>query len=57
MYHKKFRGQLPITYVDTRLYEGGSHDYYEAYSMDDLRWVRRIHCLLDAHGILRWRVP
>ena len=26
MYHKKFRGQLPMTYVDTRLYEGGSHD-------------------------------
>ena len=55
MYHKKFRGQLPITYVDTRLYEGGHDDYYEAYSPNDLRWVRRIHYLLDAHGILRWQ--
>ena len=55
MYHKKFRGQLPITYVDTRLYEGGHDDCYEAYSPNDLRWVRRIHYLLDAHGILRWQ--
>ena len=55
MYHKNFRGQLPITYVDTRLYEGGHDDYYEAYSPNDLRWVRRIHYLLDAHGILRWQ--
>ena len=55
MYHKKFRGQLPITYVDTRLYEGGHDDYYEAYSPNDLRWVRRIHYLLDAHGIKRWQ--
>ena len=57
MYHKRFRGQLPITYVDTRLYEGGHDDYYEAYSRSDLRWIRRIHHLLDAHKIQRWPVP
>ena len=54
---KRFRGQLPITYVDTRLYEGGHDDYYEAHSRSDLRWIRRIHHLLDAHKIQRWPVP
>ena len=53
MYHKNFKGTVPITYVDTRLYEGRHDDYYEAYSPNDLRWVRRIHHLLDAHGIKR----
>ena len=57
MYHKRCRGQLPITYVDTRLYEGGHDDYYEAYTSSDLRWIRRIHYLLDAHRIPRWPVP
>ena len=57
MYHKRFKGQLPSTYVDTRLYEGGHDDYYEAYSRSDLLWIRRIHRLLDAHGISRWRIP
>ena len=57
MYHKRFKGQLPSTYVDTRLYEGGHDDYYEAYSRSDLLWIRRIHRLLDAHGIARWRIP
>jgi hypothetical protein len=53
MYHKNFKGTVPITYVDTRLYEGGHDDYYEAYSQSDLRWIRRIHYLLDAHKIPR----
>ena len=57
MYHKRFKGQLPSTYVDTRLYEGGHDDYYEAYSRSDLLWIRRIHHLLDAPGIPRWRIP
>ena len=57
MYHKKFKGAIPITYVDTRLYEGGHGDYYEAHTPNDLRWVRRIHHLLDAHRIPRWHVP
>ncbi len=51
MYHKNFKGTVPITYVDTRLYEGRHDDYYEAYSQSDLRWIRRIHYLLDAHKI------
>ncbi len=56
MYHKNFKGTVLITYVDTRLYEVGHDDYYEAYSQSDLRWI---HYLLDAHGILRsgWPVP
>ena len=53
MYHKKFKGAVPITYVDTRLYEGGHDDYYEAHNPSDLRWVRRIRHLLDAHKIPR----
>ena len=52
-YHKKFKGAVPITYVDTRLYEGGHDDYYEAHNPSDLRWVRRIRHLLDAHKIPR----
>ena len=53
LYHKKFKGAVPITYVDTRLYEGGHDDYYEAHNPSDLRWVRRIRHLLDAHKIPR----
>ena len=56
-YHKTFKGAEPITYVDTRLYEGGINDYYEAYNQSDLRWVRRIHFLLSAHKIPRCDVP
>ena len=43
-----------MTYVDTRLYEGGRNDYYEAYNQSDLHWVRRINNLLEAHKIPRW---
>ena len=53
MYHKAFMGARPITYVDTRLYEGGSNDYFEAYNQSDLQWVRRINSLLEAHNIPR----
>ena len=56
MYHKTFKGAVPITYVDTRLYEGGHDDYYEAHNPSDLHWVRRIHYLLRAHKIPRWDV-
>ena len=53
MYHKTFTGQAPITFVDTRLYEGGHNDYFEAYNKSDIRWLRRIHYLLEAHNIPR----
>jgi hypothetical protein len=53
LYHKAFKGARPITYVDTRLYEGGCNDYYEAYNQSDLRWVRRINYLMEAHNIPR----
>ena len=53
MIHKTFTGQAPITFVDTRLYEGGHNDYFEAYNKSDIRWLRRIHYLLEAHNIPR----
>ena len=48
MYHKKFKGAVPITStcVGTRLYEGGHDDYYEEHNPSDLRWVRCIRHLL-----------
>ncbi len=54
LYHKNFKGTVPISYVDTGLYEGGHDDYYEAYNQSDLRWIRRIRYLLHAHQIRRW---
>ena len=51
MYHKAYCGPRPITYVDTRLYQGGRNDYIEAFNDDDLVWVRTIRDLLDAHNI------
>ena len=53
MYHKAYDGPKPITYVDTRLYEGGCNDYYEAFNEHDLIWVRRIRDVLDSHNIPR----
>jgi hypothetical protein len=66
MYHKKFKGAVTITYVNTRLYEGGHDDYYEAHGPSDLRrfapsdlrecCARRLlrgRHLLDAHKIPR----
>jgi hypothetical protein len=51
MYHKKFKVVAPMIYVDTRLYEGGHDDYYEAHTPSDLCWVCRIRHLLDSHKI------
>ena len=45
---------LPVTYVDTGLYEGGQHDWYEAYSEGDVRWARRLDYVLLRHKIPRW---
>jgi hypothetical protein len=56
MYHKANHGPEPITYVDTRLYEGGRNDYYEAFNEGDLIWVRRIRDVLDSHNIPRRNV-
>jgi hypothetical protein len=53
MYHKAYNGARPITYVDTRLYQGGRNDYIEAFHDDELIWLRLIRDLLDAHKIPR----
>ena len=34
--HKTYNGPVPLTYVDTGVYEGGGNDYYEAYTEQDL---------------------
>jgi hypothetical protein len=56
MYHKAHKGPEPIAYVDTRLYEGGNHDYYEVYDKRDLLWARRIDHLLTCYQVPRWTV-
>jgi hypothetical protein len=53
MYHKAYDGPKPITYVDTRLYQGGRNDYIEAFNQDEVIWVRKIRDVLDAHNIPR----
>ena len=51
--YKKYQGPVPLTYVDTGLYEGGSDDYYEVNTGDDLTWARRLNLVLKHHGIVR----
>jgi hypothetical protein len=51
--HKTYKGPVPLTYVDTGVYEGGSDDYYEVYTRDDLRWARRLAFVMKHHGIVR----
>ena len=52
--HKTYNGPVPLTYVDTGVYEGGSNDYYEAYTEQDLYWARRLDYVLKYHRIPRW---
>ena len=54
MFHRTYKGPEPIGYVDTGLYEGGNHDWYEAYTDVDLRWARRLDLVLQRHRIERW---
>ena len=56
MYHKAYDGPKPITYVDTRLYQGGRNDYIEAFNQDEVIWLRRICDVLGAHNIPRQRL-
>ncbi len=54
---KAYRGPLPIGpsigYVDTRLYEGGRRDWFEAFTPRDLTWARRMDFVLRRHNICR----
>ena len=52
--HKTYNGPVPLTYVDTGVYEGGGNDYYEAYTEQDLCWARRLNYVLEYHQIPRW---
>ena len=52
--HKTYNGPVPLTYVDTGVYEGGGNDYYEAYTEQDLCWARRLNYVLKYHQIPRW---
>ena len=54
--HKWYSGPIPLTYVDTGVYEGGSNDYYEVYTSDDLRWARRMNFVLNHHRVPRWDI-
>ena len=49
-------GPIPLTYVDTGVYEGGSNDYYEVYTSDDLRRARHMNFVLNHHRVPRWDV-
>ena len=31
--HKTYNGSVPLTYVDTGVYEGGGNDYYEVHTL------------------------
>jgi hypothetical protein len=53
--HKSYTGREPVGFVDTGLYEGGQHDWYEAYSEADVRWASRLDYVLRRHKIPRWR--
>ena len=53
-FHKTCTGPEPVSYVDTGLYEGGQHDWYEAYSEGDVRWARQLDYVLRSHKIPRW---
>ena len=55
MYHKALKGPVPIAYVDTGVYAGGKHDYYEAYDERDLLWTRRMDHVLKNLGVERWK--
>ena len=54
MFHKTYKGPVPLTFVDTGVYEGGSNDCYEVYTQVDLDWARRLDLVLKHHGIMRY---
>ena len=54
--HKTYNGHVPLTYVDTGVYEGGSNDYYEVHTHENLCWARYIDFVMKHHRIPRWNV-
>ena len=51
--HKTYQGRQPFTFVDTRLYQGGRHDWYGVENERDLLWARRLNLVLEHHNIPR----
>ena len=51
MFHKTCQGRQPFTFVDTRLYKGGRHDWYGVHNERDLVWARRLKLVLEHHNI------
>ncbi len=47
--HKTYKGPVPLTYVDTGVYEGWSNDYYEVHARVELRWARRLEFIMKHH--------
>ena len=55
IFHRTYTGPEPIGYVDTGLYEGGNHDWYEAYTDVDLAYTDvELDLVLQQHHIERW---
>ena len=54
--HKTYNGPVPLTYVDTGVYEGGGNDYYEVHTQEDLCWARRMDFVMKHHRIPRCNV-
>ena len=53
LFHKTYQGRQPFTFVDTRLYQGGRHDWYGVHNERDLLWARRLNLVLEHHNIPR----
>ncbi len=43
MYHTSYKRPEPNAFVDTGLYGGGRHNYYEAITEDNLPWLHSIN--------------
>ena len=52
--HKTYNGPVPLTYVDTGVYEGGGNDYYEVHKHEDLCWACRLDFVMKYHWIPCW---
>jgi hypothetical protein len=55
-FYKLYNCPISLTNVDTLVYEGGSNDYYEVYTRNDLLWVSHMNFVLNRHRIPRWDV-
>jgi hypothetical protein len=50
MFHKAYHGRMPFTYVNTRLYEGGRHDWYGVRTDRNMVWAQRLNLVLQRHN-------